>query len=325
MVGVSFDLPLAVQHAIPRNVQPDQIPRCPVVAYGLDHHVLFRPDGLFPHRLRPVALGEEVDDYCRLVLPDQRRFTGRITRVVEYQQTRIILWVEHPHSPASVTLAVPYAFFEGTRWWYIRLRSWLGWLRPDSDRHNSGKFSFAHTYKLESHASTVVGQSPNIDEWELDDHIQGEFQYLYSRSFCYAPCSNSEVRTPVLRTPYFATPTPFLLRILFRVPYPRTFSVLRYLRTPYSITLMSEPDTQPPISDPTLLPQFDQPSFPSYLSLPASPYSSPYPDPDPSPYSESANRGPLSRNPPTSGRTPTPNPDLVRPPELNSGQHGPNT
>ena len=205
MVGVSFDLPLAVQHAIPRDVQPDQIPRCPVVAYGLDHHVLFRPDGLFPHRLRPVALGEEVDErdvwvdvepankevrprwfvprvgsYCRLVLPDQRRFTGRITRVVEYQQTRIVLWVEHPHSPASVTLAVPYAFFEGTRWWYIRLRSWLGWLRPDSDRHNSGKFSFAHTYKLESHASTVVGQSPNIDEWELDDHIQGEFQYLYA-------------------------------------------------------------------------------------------------------------------------------------------------
>ena len=52
---------------------------------------------------------------------------------------------------------------------------------------------------------------------------------------CYAPCSNSEVRTPDLRTPYFATPTPFLLRILFRVPYPRTFSVLRYLRTPYSV------------------------------------------------------------------------------------------
>ncbi|KAI0659864.1 hypothetical protein C8Q70DRAFT_1053677 [Cubamyces menziesii] len=205
MVGVSFDLPLAVQHAIPRDVQPDQIPCCPVVAYGLDHHVLFRPDGLLPHRLRPVALGEEVDErdvwvdvepankevrprwfvprvgsYCRLVLPDQRRFTGRITRVVEYQQTRIVLWVEHPHSPASVTLAVPYAFFEGTRWWYIWLRSWLGWLRPDSDRHNSGKFSFAHTYKLESHASTVVGQSPNIDEWELDDHIQGEFQYLYA-------------------------------------------------------------------------------------------------------------------------------------------------
>ncbi|KAJ8501831.1 hypothetical protein ONZ51_g376 [Trametes cubensis] len=43
MVGVSFDLPLAVQHAIPRDVQPDQIPRCPVVAYGLDHHVFSDP------------------------------------------------------------------------------------------------------------------------------------------------------------------------------------------------------------------------------------------------------------------------------------------
>ncbi|KAH9885469.1 hypothetical protein C8Q73DRAFT_795886 [Cubamyces lactineus] len=27
---------------------------------------------------------------------------------------------------------------------------------------------------------SLVGQSPNIDEWELDDHIQGEFQYLYA-------------------------------------------------------------------------------------------------------------------------------------------------
>ena len=106
------------------------------------------------------------------------------------------------------------------------------------------------------------------------------------------------------------------------------YSPIRLVRVRYST----------PTSDPTLLPQFDQPSFPSYLSLPTPPYSSPYPDPDPSPYSESANRGPLSRNPcvtnsfakvltcasPTSGRTPTPNPVLVRPPELNSGQHGPN-
>lgn len=25
-----------------------------------------------------------------------------------------------------------------------------------------------------------VGQSPNVDEWELDDYIQGEFRYLYA-------------------------------------------------------------------------------------------------------------------------------------------------
>ena len=190
MVGVSFDLPAAVQHAIPRSVQADQIPRCPVVSYGLDYHVLFRPDGLFPHRLRPVALGEEVGEqevwvnveptgkevrprwfvprvgsYCRLVLPDQRRFTGRISRVVEYQQTRVILWVEHPHSPASITLAVPYPFFEGTRWWYIRLRSWFGCLRPDNDRHNSGEFPLTcadtsthpHPQRLDSPQTSTNG------------------------------------------------------------------------------------------------------------------------------------------------------------------------
>ncbi|KAI0654533.1 hypothetical protein C8Q70DRAFT_1058307 [Cubamyces menziesii] len=184
MVGVSFDLPVAVQHAIPRSVQADQIPRCPVVSYGLDYHVLFRPDGLFPHQLRPVALGEEVGEqevwvnveptgkevrprwfvprvgsYCRLVLPDQRRFTGRISRVVEYQQTRVILWVEHPHSPASITLAVPYPFFEGTRWWRVSFD--------------------VRRYKY-SPTPAEVGQSPNVDEWELDDYIQGEFRYLYA-------------------------------------------------------------------------------------------------------------------------------------------------
>ncbi|KAL7278571.1 hypothetical protein ACG7TL_007570 [Trametes sanguinea] len=46
-----------------------------------------------------------VGSFCQLVLPDNRRFTGRITRVLEYQQTRIILRVEHPYSPAIVTLA----------------------------------------------------------------------------------------------------------------------------------------------------------------------------------------------------------------------------
>ncbi|KAL7280482.1 hypothetical protein ACG7TL_005414 [Trametes sanguinea] len=67
-----------------------------------------------------------VGSYCRLVLPDRRRFTGRITRVVEYQRTRIILWVEHPYSPAIVTIAVPYPDYEGTRWWYVGLLRWFG-------------------------------------------------------------------------------------------------------------------------------------------------------------------------------------------------------
>ncbi|KAH9895921.1 hypothetical protein C8Q73DRAFT_780830 [Cubamyces lactineus] len=162
MVGVSFDLPAAVQHAIPQSVQADQIPRCPVVSYGPDHHILFQPDGLFPHRLRPVALGEEVGEQEVWVNVEP---TGK--------ETRVILWVEHPHSPASITLAVPYPFFEGTRWWYIRLRSWFGCLQPDNDRHNSGEFPLTC-------ADTKVGQSPNVDEWELDNYIQGEFRYLYA-------------------------------------------------------------------------------------------------------------------------------------------------
>lgn len=164
MVGTSYDLPLNVRCTIPQQIPDSQLRRCPVVSGGRNQHVLFSPDGLFPHRLRQVALdgadheedawvGVEptspkvqrmwfvpgVGSYCRLVLPDQRRFMGRITRVVEYQQTRIILWVEHPYSPASITLAVPYSFYEGTQWWYIWLRRLFGYLQPDENNHHSGK------------------------------------------------------------------------------------------------------------------------------------------------------------------------------------------
>ncbi|KAI9058099.1 hypothetical protein FKP32DRAFT_1606998 [Trametes sanguinea] len=145
MVGVSFELPTNVREAIPESVLRGHLARCPVEARGYDRHLLFRPEALFPHRTLYVEEEEEewvyveparpreimgavpcVGSYCRLVLPDRRRFTGRITRVVEYQRTRIILRVEHPYSPAIVTVAVPYPFYEGTRWWYVGLLRWFG-------------------------------------------------------------------------------------------------------------------------------------------------------------------------------------------------------
>lgn len=158
MLGVSLELPLTIRNTIPPSVLQGCLPRCPVETRGPDRHILFCPEALFPHRSRQVEVDEEgweyiepvgsshmmeviprVGSFCQLVLPDNRRFTGRITRVLEYQQTRIILRVEHPYSPAIVTLAVPYPFYEGTRWWYIRLRRWFGYLTPDNDRHSTGK------------------------------------------------------------------------------------------------------------------------------------------------------------------------------------------
>ena len=57
----------------------------------------------------------------------------------------------------------------------------LAWMVATRQRPAQlGQVFFRSMYQLESHTSTVVGQSPNIDEWELDDHIQGEFQYLYA-------------------------------------------------------------------------------------------------------------------------------------------------
>ena len=72
---------------------------------------------------------------------------------------------------------------------------------------------------------------------------------------CYAPCSNSEVRTPDLRTPYFATPTPFLFHILFRVPYPAPspYSVTSVPRTPFALRTSHLPDPMTYMSQITLM------------------------------------------------------------------------
>ncbi|KAJ3007722.1 hypothetical protein NUW54_g3434 [Trametes sanguinea] len=183
MVGVFFELPTNVREAIPESVLQGHLTCCPIRARGYKCHLLFRSKALFPHRTLYVEEEEEewvyiesarpgevmsavpcVGSYCCLVLPDRHQFTGRITCVVEYQRAHIVLWVKHPYSPAIVTIAVPYPFYDGTQWWYVGLLRWFGYIIPDNDFHNQ-----------------VVGQSPNIDWWELDDQIQGEFQYLYGR------------------------------------------------------------------------------------------------------------------------------------------------
>ncbi|KAI0356120.1 hypothetical protein OH77DRAFT_1423711 [Trametes cingulata] len=186
MAGVSFKIPLNVRDTIPEQFS-NQLRLCPVETHGWNQHVLFAPDGLFPHcsrtvvfedgagnieewvavdpvdeTVRPRGIVPRLGSYCRLVFQDRRRFVGRISRVVEYQETRIVLWVEHTYSPASITLAVPYPFYEGTQWWYIRLRRLLGYLQPDNDHHDG-----------------VIGRSPNVDWWELDDCIQGNFRYWH--------------------------------------------------------------------------------------------------------------------------------------------------
>ncbi|OSD00349.1 hypothetical protein PYCCODRAFT_1469474 [Trametes coccinea BRFM310] len=133
MVGVSLELPLTIRNTIPPSVLQGCLLRCPMETRDPDQHILFCPEALFPHRSQQVEVDEEgweylepvgsshmmkvvshVGSFCQLVLPDNRRFTRHIIRVLEYQQTHIILWVEHPYSPAIVTLAVSYPFYEGT-------------------------------------------------------------------------------------------------------------------------------------------------------------------------------------------------------------------
>ncbi|KAL7280486.1 hypothetical protein ACG7TL_005418 [Trametes sanguinea] len=180
MLGVSLELPLTIRNTIPPSVLQGCLPRCPVETRGPDRHILFCPEALFPHRSRQVEVDEEgweytepvglshimeviprVGSFCQLVLPDNRRFTGRITRMLEYQQTRIILRVEHPYSPAIVTLAVPYPFYEGTQWWYIRLRRWFGYLTPDNNYYNTCNAHQRPTWAFPP-GNVVAGKPPYL-------------------------------------------------------------------------------------------------------------------------------------------------------------------
>ncbi|KAJ8488754.1 hypothetical protein ONZ51_g3362 [Trametes cubensis] len=99
------------------------------------------------------------------------------------------------------------------------------------------------------------------------------------------------------------------------LPFPTEIEPPTDKREPFTTPQSSESDTQPrPPTRPVSLSSTNLRSLP-ISSLPTPSPSSPYPNPDPI----------LTCASPTSGRTPTPNPVLVRPPELNSGQHGPNT
>ncbi|KAI0364283.1 hypothetical protein BV20DRAFT_1057318 [Pilatotrama ljubarskyi] len=54
MAGVSFEIPLNVRDTIPEQFS-NQLRLCPAETHGRNQHVLFAPDGLFPHRSRTIA------------------------------------------------------------------------------------------------------------------------------------------------------------------------------------------------------------------------------------------------------------------------------
>ncbi|KAI0668818.1 hypothetical protein C8Q78DRAFT_1080708 [Trametes maxima] len=185
MVGTSYDLPPTVRSTIPQDLPDEQLRRCPVRLNGQDQHVFFWPEGLFPHHLRPVAVSEDVEAQDEWM------------DVAPCFQTSDALW-HGSHVWSSIKK--PVSFYGSSTptlrrasLWQSPTHSMKGHGGGISDLCGSSDVSgqmrigtvqaslFIRVLKIYDLSALVeVGSSPNIEWWELDDAIQGQFQYLYS-------------------------------------------------------------------------------------------------------------------------------------------------
>ena len=174
MFRPSINLPEVIRHHLPEDLTNDQVPRVPVASRSGFPHLLFDPTSLSAFKYELTCQGEykrdlihgsikysrmpPVGEFCWLLInKDAQRFLGRITRVAQFQETRVIVVVEHVRSPAIVSVVVPYEFYCGAteeteglwdrvvRWAYQRPREIKR--LPDSNRPISGMCAtrYAHS------------------------------------------------------------------------------------------------------------------------------------------------------------------------------------
>ena len=117
---------------------------------------------IYPELGSPHAyfdIGKSVDSVpipgtlCEFKRPDGKSFHGKVTRVVAYQVTRVIVQVEHRTSYGRFTLAVPYMYYVPTSW------SVLAWVARwfFTDREGDGMDASLHA----GHRF-----------WEIEDSVQ---------------------------------------------------------------------------------------------------------------------------------------------------------
>ena len=94
---------------------------------------------------------------CTFIRNDGRPFTGRVTRLIEHQRTRLLLQVTHVNSLARFSLVVPYELYYSPK--KARFLRWIAWwIWSDSE-------------------GQVKGTSLNaVDFWEICDDVQMEYK-----------------------------------------------------------------------------------------------------------------------------------------------------
>ena len=161
MNRTSFALPDRVAECLPDNTKLADIQRVPATIQKTSPHLVFDPSRLPTTTDLPYGDGRHVErcargsphmttmpapgSLCWIVIDKpKQRYLGRVKRVDEYQQTRVILLVEHIRSPATISIAVPYQYYEGkdessTFWhWLISMIYWQPRQIPDHEQPARG-------------------------------------------------------------------------------------------------------------------------------------------------------------------------------------------
>ncbi|TBU62390.1 hypothetical protein BD310DRAFT_904289 [Dichomitus squalens] len=156
----------------------DNVIRCPVIVRKDSHHLHFHTPRICVPETHPFGPIPPPDTPCWLILPSKLEpgwtlpkdvhFLGRVLRVAEYQESRVIVLVQHIQSPAILSLTVPYEYFVGdtSSWWaqvVWNVVSRVKILRkPDNEDYLPG----------EPHC---VSLDPITNDWEINDEVQATY------------------------------------------------------------------------------------------------------------------------------------------------------
>ena len=130
-LSILSHLPAAMFAALPPHINDHNIIHCPVISNPNSHHILLdslrylAAPSLSISNCHTINHNEKTQSelvpsagkLCWLIFPGGehkhvQQFLGPVQKVAQYQATRVVVLIEHIHSPAILSLAIPYGYFK---------------------------------------------------------------------------------------------------------------------------------------------------------------------------------------------------------------------
>lgn len=199
---LAHNIPIGMRPHIPAQLRDEDIARCPVIIKRDHHHILYDSHRTSASTHQPHDLIPSPTRYCWLLFPENmkpagKRFLGQVLRVAEYQESHVIVIVQHISSPALLSLKVPYEYFVGEEQsLWCRLICALAyrykqWHKPNSGAYLPGKYCH-FSYKLAIRlTATGVSLDPVTHDWEIDDRALQDYSPVWRGSYrglYHVPC-----------------------------------------------------------------------------------------------------------------------------------------